>query len=34
VEKAEAIIGAARGGFINTLITDESAASRILDLLL
>ena len=33
-EKAEAIMGAARGGFINTLITDESAASGILDLLL
>ena len=29
-EKAEAIIGAARGGYINTLITDESAASRII----
>ena len=33
VEKAEAIIGAARGGFINALVTDESAASRIIELL-
>jgi DNA-binding transcriptional regulator LsrR (DeoR family) len=32
-EKAKAIIGAARGGFINTLVTDESAASRIINLL-
>jgi len=33
VGKAEAIIGAVRGGFINTLITDNYAAARILSLL-
>jgi deoxyribonucleoside regulator len=33
VEKAEAIIGAARGGFINILATDEAAAQRILEIL-
>jgi DNA-binding transcriptional regulator LsrR (DeoR family) len=32
-EKAEAIIGAARGGYINELVTDESAAHRILELM-
>ena len=32
-QKAKAIIGAARGRFINTLVTDESAASRIISLL-
>jgi len=31
-EKAAAIIGAARGGFINALVTDETAASRIVEL--
>jgi len=31
--KAEAIIGALRGGFINTLITDNFAAERILSLI-
>jgi len=31
--KAEALLGAARGGFINILITDEPAAQRILDIL-
>ena len=28
--KAEAILGAIRGGYIKTLITDESAAKKIL----
>jgi DNA-binding transcriptional regulator LsrR (DeoR family) len=31
-EKAEAILGAVRGGYINYLITDESAALRMLEL--
>lgn len=30
--KAEAILGAVRGGYINTLITDENAARKILEL--
>lgn len=30
--KAEAILGAVRGGYINTLITDENAAKKILEL--
>jgi deoxyribonucleoside regulator len=32
-EKAEAIIGASRGGWINMLVTDEAAAVRILELM-
>ena len=28
--KAEAILGAVRGGYINTLITDEEAAKAVL----
>lgn len=32
-EKAEAILGALRGGYIDTLITDEFAAAKILELL-
>ena len=31
-EKAEAILGALRGGFVNTLILDEPAARRVLAL--
>ena len=30
--KAEAILGAVRGGYINTLITDEEAAKAVLAL--
>ena len=30
--KAEAILGAIRGGYIKTLITDENAAKKILQL--
>jgi DNA-binding transcriptional regulator LsrR (DeoR family) len=32
VEKAEAILGAIRGGFINSLVTDNHTAQRVLDL--
>lgn len=32
-EKAEAILGAVRAGYINVLITDETAATRILELI-
>ncbi|MFP4561883.1 MAG: sugar-binding transcriptional regulator [Spirochaetia bacterium] len=32
-DKAEAILGCLRGGFINGLVTDESAAARILSML-
>lgn len=32
-EKAEAILGAVRGGYINVLITDETAVTRILEII-
>lgn len=32
MNKAEAILGALRGGFINSLVTDESGARRVLEL--
>ncbi|MEE8357222.1 MAG: sugar-binding domain-containing protein, partial [Anaerolineales bacterium] len=32
IEKAEAILGAACGGFINSLVTDTPAAVRVLEL--
>ena len=32
VEKAEAILGAIRGGFINVLVTDSLTALRVLEL--
>ncbi len=32
IEKAEAILGAIRGGFINSLVTDDLTAVRVLEL--
>ena len=31
--KAEAILGAVRGGYIDTLITDENAARKMIELI-
>jgi lsr operon transcriptional repressor len=32
IEKAEAVLGAVSGGFINSLVTDNQTAARVLEL--